>query len=1044
MCHRRCWSLAGLIFLTILLPEIRGESGSQDYSCRRAGQPMTIDADLSDWTRQQAMPLMLVSADNVAIPTWTGPDDCSAIIYLMWDDDNLYFAARVTDNVHHRPDSDGGMYVGDSFQIAFDPRDDTLLPGYDGNDMEIGIGDTATGPVVFVWVGGQSGVSGVVAKDLAKVAFKRDKDGKSGVYEAAISWKLIKPFSPVSGRSMGFNLIYNDNDSTDEGRRGWLMWTPGIAEEKLAFTFRNLVLVEAGKDTGSCVFTTNRKYYDDNQTAILSCYLPGRLNDDPSAKPIHVGVKITDGTQTLFHETRQAALGPEVSRIDFTYKMAKSPATSLTATAEVLYPGTTAPTVLTTQILGLNAAMLTKQADELAALNAQLREKIVAAEKKGLDMSYPHVTAAVIDVILKYRRQDLANKELIGTSQPLGAIRTQFDALRLAADRATSEVARLSAHPDHIQSLPRTEMTDLVIKKGSFYKGDQPVMLIGPSGWWTVFDDLPLIAEMGFNLVSGTATPETVVPVPGQTRTDYLRAYAERMTWARQSNLAVDFLPSPHPMPAGWLKAYPDIKEYGGNGWMGASLYNPHVRQMVEEFWNALIPYLCDQPALAMWDVINEWSFYDGAGRIHSTMRVRFHNHLRERYKSIAALNAKWKSQYRSFDAIDPLKFDRQKTVPAFYDYERFRHAEATQVMIFMQNLIRRYDSKTPTHVKIIAATDVNPEQFGANGIDREAIGDVLAISGCDCGATINFDLYKSLHPAKPSIDSEVHTAVNTTAGQMRASIWNSFLHGQSARILFAWENAHTSEMMAAGAILHIPETLEAAGRTGLDVRRLAGEIVKFQQAIPTAQVAILFSQPSMILDEKYPPILRNVHSGLFFLDTQTRFISERQIREGGLGKIRLLIVPGATFVSDDAYARILAFAKSGGAVYVSPGSLSRGPYDNARTPKELTDAGIRSFASNANDLTQTLDAMLKEAKIDRPIRPIGADGSRVANLEFRAVNDGAATLAYLINHGASAVNVTLKTDRKIARAHELICGQDVTFPLTIPPQVPMLLRIEF
>lgn len=52
------------------------------------------------------------------------------------------------------------------------------------------------------------------------------------------------PFDPAKQDHFGFNILYNANDGRE--RRGWLHWTPGIGEEKLAFMFRNVRLVPAG------------------------------------------------------------------------------------------------------------------------------------------------------------------------------------------------------------------------------------------------------------------------------------------------------------------------------------------------------------------------------------------------------------------------------------------------------------------------------------------------------------------------------------------------------------------------------------------------------------------------------------------------------------------------------------------------------------------------------------------------------------------------------------------------------------------------------
>src|SRR5262249_22989316 len=82
-----------------------------------------IDGDLTDWSN--AKPLYLNSSDQaVGINPWMDWN-ISAIYYLMWDQDNLYFAARVRDNVHAQPYRGQQIWEGDSWQLGFDTAPET-------------------------------------------------------------------------------------------------------------------------------------------------------------------------------------------------------------------------------------------------------------------------------------------------------------------------------------------------------------------------------------------------------------------------------------------------------------------------------------------------------------------------------------------------------------------------------------------------------------------------------------------------------------------------------------------------------------------------------------------------------------------------------------------------------------------------------------------------------------------------------------------------------------------------------------------------------
>ncbi len=93
----------GIIFALSLLMALSLAAGSLAYgdlsvTCFKAQGAITIDGDLSEWNTSS--PAILGSVEQVVrdVGQWTGPEDISLEAYLMWDEDNLYLAAKILDD----------------------------------------------------------------------------------------------------------------------------------------------------------------------------------------------------------------------------------------------------------------------------------------------------------------------------------------------------------------------------------------------------------------------------------------------------------------------------------------------------------------------------------------------------------------------------------------------------------------------------------------------------------------------------------------------------------------------------------------------------------------------------------------------------------------------------------------------------------------------------------------------------------------------------------------------------------------------------------
>ena len=99
----------------------------------RAAKARKIDGDLSDW--DFADPIPLLCANQIASEggyKWT-PDNLSGIAQLAWDDEALYMAVRVRDDVHSAQTGENTLR-GDALQIGLHPAN--RLAGTDSAAIE--------------------------------------------------------------------------------------------------------------------------------------------------------------------------------------------------------------------------------------------------------------------------------------------------------------------------------------------------------------------------------------------------------------------------------------------------------------------------------------------------------------------------------------------------------------------------------------------------------------------------------------------------------------------------------------------------------------------------------------------------------------------------------------------------------------------------------------------------------------------------------------------------------------------------------------------
>jgi len=186
----------------------------------------------------------LFPVDAFANHLWKNRDDLDAKIGLSWDKDNLYFTAKVQDDVFVPANIGGNLWQSDAFQLAFDTKGNALINslsgnmgGYDDDDVEFTFGVVNDKPVIEFLDNGKS-------KILSKMqcTFKRDDSSKTSYYCVHIPWKQLGIEKPHSGMLLKMSFVLFDVDEIRHNPNYWFQFTPGITGGKVPSAFAAFIL----------------------------------------------------------------------------------------------------------------------------------------------------------------------------------------------------------------------------------------------------------------------------------------------------------------------------------------------------------------------------------------------------------------------------------------------------------------------------------------------------------------------------------------------------------------------------------------------------------------------------------------------------------------------------------------------------------------------------------------------------------------------------------------------------------------------------------
>ncbi len=195
----------GILFLSVVLFAV--SSAAQDIYLAPRAKRVVVDGKLNEWEGVPAITLNSNAYIVIANRSWKGPADLSGKIYVMWDEEYLYVACEIEDDVVIQEKEGTYLFQGDCIElyVRLDYEKNALLNYYTLTDFQFGFtpGTNAGAPDYHIWN------NSTVLEDIL---FEAAKTSTGYIMEVAIPvWEL--GIFLDAGMEIGFDVAIDDVDS---------------------------------------------------------------------------------------------------------------------------------------------------------------------------------------------------------------------------------------------------------------------------------------------------------------------------------------------------------------------------------------------------------------------------------------------------------------------------------------------------------------------------------------------------------------------------------------------------------------------------------------------------------------------------------------------------------------------------------------------------------------------------------------------------------------------------------------------------------------
>lgn len=175
-----------------------------------SNKKIIIDGLLDEW--ENAKGVMKFSEKNIETGTINGRNDCDAISSFAWDDEYLYFAAKVNDDQLLCREDGSNIWKEDCIELYIDPQNDGFI-WKNKKDFQFGFAPTGKDDKPHGWAWFQK----KEFNSIGLLGSSSNSAGSPATYqiEAAIPWKFFG-IIPEKGSSIGISVALHDLDDKED------------------------------------------------------------------------------------------------------------------------------------------------------------------------------------------------------------------------------------------------------------------------------------------------------------------------------------------------------------------------------------------------------------------------------------------------------------------------------------------------------------------------------------------------------------------------------------------------------------------------------------------------------------------------------------------------------------------------------------------------------------------------------------------------------------------------------------------------------------
>jgi hypothetical protein len=993
-----------------------------------------LDGDLSDWPAS-AQPVHIPGdAGVVMFDGRKGDEDLSATVRAASDARSLYLGVVVRDDAHCAP-SGQVAWTNDSLQVSFDPKHEQTVGGYGPNDSEYSLSLESDGkPHVECWATAKN--LGDRSSDI-RLAVRRVEG--TTTYEAAFPWEAIGVTFGPNGPAFGMNVLVNDNDGA--GRRGYIELTEGIGKTKEPSAYVTALQARPGTVT---VLTKKPTVYLGDALEVRALVAPTWQAADGLL--VRIGVQDADRLVSVTEAPLPA--GP-VELLEVLGRVPED-ALAMTTKAVVVQVADRDGKVLAQ---GQQTVGVTDLRQQVAARAEEVRKQIAVvdglaaeAEGRGIATDYERVTITVAEDFVGFALDDATHDRAERASHVLEVLTEELT----ATGKRLQDYLAGRAKP---MLVPRFVTSPVEVREGAFWadtvipttgqRERRPVFFTGYGHFATARKYIPKWPKLGVNIIQIEAGPTSTLPREGVVTSDSVKSYiGGALEDGARNNVMVCWLASPHYFPDWALTKWPELK-LGGGGFLRFTVDALQARDIIRRHLETSLSVIQDSPALHSVCLSNEPVYTNW--KQDPFRQAEWAQYLQDKFGTVEKLNQAWGTSYKSLQDVTLLDtggLSRETDMtPLRYEMARFNMDEFSGFHRFMADVIHQQNPRIMTHAKVMNVPSgrqnltwgCDPEQFASatdlNGNDCTywfaGLGDQYAASWM--GQNLYYDLQRSCRRV-PVFNSEDHIILDREqrlipAAHTDCALWQGAIHGRGASTIWVWERTYDRASDFEGSIMHRPENTIAVGRVGLDLMRLAPQVVALQDS--PAPVAILYAQTSQIWSDAAHRAMLRAYEALSFCGLRIRFVTEKQAQSGSLAGCRAVILPSAKYAPDALVAACQQYARQGGRLWV----LGDAPFgmNEYGKPRDvaLTVARQCTMDLSSRELRVELLKALAEDGLTPALTLTDSTGTAPWAVEWRSVPDGGGWLVSVANLWGNRQAVQVQIAGKPAqRIEDLRTGQ--------------------